>query len=543
MRKIVAILFILCFASLMLGQTNYYVSPSAGGQNDGSSWQNAWTSFSDINWSDLSGGDTLFIDGGGNSMTYTSTLDVGSHGSYSNYVVVSKGLDSGHNGEVIFETGSETGIKLSGATYTEVNGFTFRNITDSKIIRVQGTHHIRVKNCKLYVQDYSGIFALETDYLEVYDSYFESDQNIEEQTDCIAVGGPADSIFIKGNTIVQQNEAYGPHTDGIQFWGAEDAWISNNKCYLVNTKTTHAQIIYATGHSGKFIVYNNVVYISSPANSPLVACRLASSEIEDVYFTNNTIVSNSPLPKGPYVDVDASGDHGNLVSKNNIFVNSSSPNSIATFKDMQSYEIDYNLYFAFNTSTVVALNGSHETLPEMQSHGHDYNSHFIQPQFVNFDWNFSKDMNVFMNYDFRLIDTSPGIDHGSPISFYNEDIDGVQRPQGVAWDLGAYEYIDGTTGIGPGNRNTQPDNFELLQNYPNPFNPTTTIEFYLKEAGDVTITVFDILGNKITELVKAYLQSGNYSTSFVADNLVSGTYFYTMQIGDFVDTKKMIILK
>ncbi len=91
--------------------------------------------------------------------------------------------------------------------------------------------------------------------------------------------------------------------------------------------------------------------------------------------------------------------------------------------------------------------------------------------------------------------------------------------------------------------------FKLEQNYPNPFskgsgeNPLTVINFSIPRTANVLINVYNILGQKVTTLVNKRLGPGNYKTKFDGKNLSSGIYFYTMQSGDFIATKKMILLK
>lgn len=86
-------------------------------------------------------------------------------------------------------------------------------------------------------------------------------------------------------------------------------------------------------------------------------------------------------------------------------------------------------------------------------------------------------------------------------------------------------------------------NYSLEQNYPNPFNPTTEIDFIISEAGQATLKVFDILGNEVSTLVNEQKAAGKYKLTFDASNLPSGVYFYTLQSGSFVGTKKMVLLK
>jgi hypothetical protein len=85
--------------------------------------------------------------------------------------------------------------------------------------------------------------------------------------------------------------------------------------------------------------------------------------------------------------------------------------------------------------------------------------------------------------------------------------------------------------------------YSLQQNYPNPFNPTTTISYSIPKNGLVTMKVYDILGIEVAELVNEVKEIGNYSVTFNASELPSGIYFYTLTSGNFIATKKLILLK
>jgi S-formylglutathione hydrolase FrmB len=89
----------------------------------------------------------------------------------------------------------------------------------------------------------------------------------------------------------------------------------------------------------------------------------------------------------------------------------------------------------------------------------------------------------------------------------------------------------------------QPKNFYLFQNYPNPFNPSTIISYQLPLSGDVTLKVYDIIGSEVARLVSENKQAGRYVVEFNAATLPSGVYFYRLQAGSFVETKKMLLLK
>jgi len=88
-----------------------------------------------------------------------------------------------------------------------------------------------------------------------------------------------------------------------------------------------------------------------------------------------------------------------------------------------------------------------------------------------------------------------------------------------------------------------PDEFSLFQNYPNPFNPTTKINYSIPRAGFVTLKVYDILGNEMKTLINEEKTIGNYEVEFTASNLPSGVYFYRLTTGEFVETKKMIVIR
>jgi hypothetical protein len=85
--------------------------------------------------------------------------------------------------------------------------------------------------------------------------------------------------------------------------------------------------------------------------------------------------------------------------------------------------------------------------------------------------------------------------------------------------------------------------FNLYQNYPNPFNPNTTIKYSIPELCKVRLTLFNLLGEEVTTLVNEEMSAGNYSAEFNAANLPSGVYFYRIQAGSFVETKKMLLIK
>ncbi|NWG28379.1 MAG: T9SS type A sorting domain-containing protein [Ignavibacteriaceae bacterium] len=90
---------------------------------------------------------------------------------------------------------------------------------------------------------------------------------------------------------------------------------------------------------------------------------------------------------------------------------------------------------------------------------------------------------------------------------------------------------------------TLPIDYALEQNYPNPFNPTTTIRYQLPKDGMVTLKVYDILGAEVATLINEEKVAGRYEVNFDASRLASGVYIYSLNINDFVNVRKMVLLK
>ena len=126
-----------------------------------------------------------------------------------------------------------------------------------------------------------------------------------------------------------------------------------------------------------------------------------------------------------------------------------------------------------------------------------------------------------------------------------------------------YSYIDNTVGTGTYNYRLKqidfggqfeysdeievevngPLTFALEQNYPNPFNPSTSIKYSVPENGFVKLSVYNLVGEEISVLVNEIVDAGFHEATFNAANLPSGTYFYSLQTVNSIQTKKMVLLK
>ncbi|MCH8300817.1 MAG: T9SS type A sorting domain-containing protein [Candidatus Marinimicrobia bacterium] len=88
-----------------------------------------------------------------------------------------------------------------------------------------------------------------------------------------------------------------------------------------------------------------------------------------------------------------------------------------------------------------------------------------------------------------------------------------------------------------------PSGWSLKENYPNPFNPTTSIEYSLPQSGEVSLMIYNLLGQEVARLIDGEQIAGVHSVKWEAGSMASGIYFYRLRAGDFVRTKKMVPLK
>ncbi|MCW8849618.1 MAG: right-handed parallel beta-helix repeat-containing protein [Melioribacteraceae bacterium] len=176
------------------------------------------------------------------------------------------------------------------------------------------------------------------------------------------------------------------------------------------------------------------------------------------------------------------------------------------------------------------------------------------------------------NFDYHLSDLSPCIGAGIDSLEINDiwyfsaltDIEGNLRPNpsGSNPDMGAYENSYGIPTDVINENTIRPLSFELEQNYPNPFNPVTTIKYQLpanlaylqagvksehlptgRQGANVKLIIYDILGKEVRTLVNEIQKPGNYEVNWEANDYPTGIYFYRLITRDFIETKKMILLK
>ena len=144
---------------------------------------------------------------------------------------------------------------------------------------------------------------------------------------------------------------------------------------------------------------------------------------------------------------------------------------------------------------------------------------------ISFDWKVPTDLPYFPRI-YAVIDPENNIDE-------------IHEDNNVGWKV--LNYSGGTTGIEDGG--SVPLSFNLSQNYPNPFNPTTTIEYTIPQSRFVSLKVYDILGREVKTLVNGQELPGTHKVRFNGIGIASGVYFYRIQAGEFISTKKFVLLK
>ncbi len=128
------------------------------------------------------------------------------------------------------------------------------------------------------------------------------------------------------------------------------------------------------------------------------------------------------------------------------------------------------------------------------------------------------------------------------IQFITVDDFGSGQPSVDSWFIIDDVEFSGVVSVNDDN-SIVPDKPHLYNNYPNPFNPSTTIYYSLPVTSNVTLKIFNTLGEEVSVLVNSVMEAGTHEVNFEASQLNSGIYFYQLRTGNFVETKKMMLLK
>lgn len=400
--------------------TNHYVDKNASGGNNGISWTNAWQSFADIDWSAISAGDILYISGGSDSTTYNETLVVlAENGVVGGRITITKGVDTGHNGKVIIDAQNTRSLCVdfdrngSGVgDYVTLSYMTFKN-PSSYSVRAEGRSGsyqltgVTLDNITYENAGRTGVRSVYNDDFTISNFTYSTVSNTGSQTDGVVMTYCND--FLMENCNITINNSGTSHNDGFQKfkgYGYTNGIVRNNYFDLNNTDQVHSQGIFGEEFEGTWSVYNNVVDGHADVKALINFKLIGDNATVNVY--NNTIISGDNVNG---IVVRFIGESSVTVNfKNNIVVvTSASGNPLYT--NNTTVNRDYNIWWV--------PNGSY---PSAETNGYR-----IDP---DLDANHKPD-NV----------ADPPVDTGVTLGLFTNDLDGVTRPQGSSWDIGAYEFV------------------------------------------------------------------------------------------------------
>jgi hypothetical protein len=305
-------IIVLCWTSFILA-SNYYVDKNSSGNNNGTSWTNAWQSFSAINWNLIQPGDIVYISGGTDSTIYYEQLSIGKSGTALNPITIIAGKyspsPSGHRGRVIIDGGG-TGLQsiyVQNINYITLKGFECRSAT--KGIHVEDNASYIIID-SMYIYNFRGQAGImlnganlyTIDNVTIRNCRIESYRLFAGQTDGIYIQR-AQKTFIYNNYIHQRNQDPSAHTDALQAYLANGFVIYNN--FFINDSVYSPEgggtpMILGSQGTNPVIIYNNFLYMggiwdpSGSQNSSLWLRWYNQNPMPPTWVINNTIVVNGP---------------------------------------------------------------------------------------------------------------------------------------------------------------------------------------------------------------------------------------------------------
>jgi hypothetical protein len=496
MRIVTFLIFIVSAIKLNAQISTYYVNPDSGNDTNVGSIDYPFKTISK-GVSAIGTNGILYLRGG--TYLMSSKLNLSKNGQQNNYIKIW----AYQNEKVIIDCNgnSSDGISISGSYYY-LKGIEVKN-TGHNGINISGNYNI-IENCIVHENKNTGLHLTGSGTGPSNNLILNCDAHNNFDP---PIGGNADGFSAKwtvgpGN-VFRDCRSWNNSDDGWDLWMCTGT-ITIDSCFSFRNGVDiwHTGQVDGNGNGFK-LGGNNVATPHIVKNC--VAFDNAGNGGKGFDENNNlagqTIYNCTAFRnKGPNFSLPSQNIQGQHIVKNCISFqgNISIKNCIQEKNSWQGFTVTAQDFASIDTSAFVLLRNPDGGLPK---------SNFL-----------------------RLVNTSSLVDAGVDVGIpYN----------GSAPDLGAFETSGSTAVV---TRNI-PDNYLLKQNYPNPFNPSTIINYLLPVVCYVTLKVYDVLGNEIDTLVSKYQTAGEYKIIFNGSALPTGIYFYRISTPDFVQIKKMILMK
>ncbi len=463
---------------------DWYVRPSGGsyGSGSGSSYADAWSGFARIAWGSggVAAGDTLYVCG-----THSQTLSVGASGASGSKLTIRS--YSSDPGIIDLNFGADNCINMGNRSYVVIDGLTLRRSRASGI-HAQGASRCEIKNSFFRAIASGGTsFGIDGRYasgllisgnnmdnsggafnatgIVVNLGHSSPEQSTVERNTitAIEVDGivTGDNVVVSGNTIGSLLNT-GTHSDGIVVQGS-NVVVKQNTVYDCTQCIYVDSFDYGAGAQcidNNVAIWGNLIYGTSygqriGVNGISVDVETAGvAAIDNLRIYNNTIVDCNY--NGMNIADRVGGRLTNMKIYNNLVVNSGGYSRGINLRGNQAVNpsLDYNMIYSNYDSSQYGWNwyGAPKTVSQMNALGFETHGKFQFPNFTRYTQNAAENV-------YTLSAGSPAIDAGSDLgSAFAADRDGRPRPQGGAWDIGAYEF-----GAGPSAKPAAPQNLRLLQ--------------------------------------------------------------------------------
>ncbi|MFC2084468.1 T9SS type A sorting domain-containing protein [Bacteroidota bacterium] len=394
------------------------------------------------------------------------------------------------------------------------------NVVDKMTLPVAGGREWVDKNNIYILGGYSDSTQSNIEFIQKYSTFLRIWKKKNGKMHQSRYGFVADrheeNVYFLGG--VHENNAY---TNALERWSIGDS------AGIVQKKNSFNRI-FSTGliHEGIFYIIGGNRFLGSPSNVPyIIEYDISATSIT---YESPNYSYGSDLPEQQMSEIMGE----------NIFIFGGVSNSIS------------QKIYKYNTSTHNLELLSLELL-EPRASGRAVRFGDKEEIYILGGYNEEYDA-IATTEIFSIVDEEYKIQYGPNLriprhsfmaAYLNEEIyvlGGFTRENQLVPEV---EKLMNATDIESHEDSAIPESFELLQNYPNPFNPITKIKYNIKNTSNVTLKVFDIIGNEVVTLVDGIKQPGTHEESFDGRNLASGIYLYKLISGEYKQTKKMLLLK